>query len=92
VPADSDGVKTTVAPQTTPEPSESKDPTPLEIFGIVAGGTVLLTAVAYLAYLAYLRENKRRTQYSPTPEQQAHITGGGTYYAPLTYAYPTYSV
>lgn len=88
-PADNSGVKTTIAPQTTQEPSESKDITPGVIIGIVLGAAVVVTAVAYLAYL---RENKRKVQYSQRQQESPHVSGGQTYYAPLTYAYPPYSV
>ena len=92
-PADDSGVITTLAPQTTPEPSESKDLTPGAIAGIVVGGAVVVTAVACLAYF---RKNKPEVQYSergkgPLQDPQ-HIHDGRTYYAPLAYAYPTYSV
>jgi hypothetical protein len=89
LPTDSDGVKTTLAPQTTPEPSQSKPLTTGAILGIILGVLVVVTA---MFCIAVMHKNTYRVQYSQRQGQQPHISGDGTYYAPLTYAYPTYSV
>ena len=58
-------------------------------FGILVGAFFVVTAVVCLADGG---ENMDMKPYSEPQQPGDHLLGEGTYYAPVTYAYPTYSV
>ena len=86
-PAETNASSTTTA-QTETALSKSKGLTIGAII-CISVGALFVTAVVYLAVSG---QNMDMKPYSEPQQPGDHLLGEGTYYAPVTYAYPTYSV
>jgi hypothetical protein len=88
--AGSDGATTTTTAQTETASSESKGLTRGEIIGIVVS-VIFVVAIAVVCVLVG-GPNTLWVLMSQPRQPGDHADGARVYYAPVTYAYPTYSV